>query len=392
MTRNVLAWITCLSLFAAMPAFAGPEDDTGSVYDYNINWAVQSGVDEITVELQARYCPACNPNTGNSPGCTAFEFALPPYGHRGCSRGYPDGRFTAVRVKNNIGVVLATQKMICTPANWPLNVVHKEQFIFSGLPLVAGDTIIVEADCYCSWCGHWYPNPVPLTVQASDSEITYTGDTSGLVGTSAAVCAVLLDATTALPLTGRPVTFTLNGLPPVSPTTDALGIACTLLPIPTDMTAGTYPMTARFAGDAEYWPSSNRVDFQVIVKIPVAIDIKPGSCPNAINKNGKGVIPVAILGGADFDVTQIDPVTLTFEGMGLGVKGNGAFQCSVQDVSGDFTTPEGAPDGHPDLVCQFVDDATTWPEGMEMAIVTGTLKAEFGAIPIEGSDSVKLAP
>lgn len=46
--------------------------------------------------------------------------------------------------------------------------------------------------------------------------------------------------------------------------------------------------------------------------IDVDIDIKPGSDPNTINPNSMGIIPVAILGAATFDVTQIDVTTLTF--------------------------------------------------------------------------------
>ena len=40
--------------------------------------------------------------------------------------------------------------------------------------------------------------------------------------------------------------------------------------------------------------------------VQVDIDIKPGSDPNCFNVNGNGVIPVAILGSANFDVTRVD--------------------------------------------------------------------------------------
>ena len=39
--------------------------------------------------------------------------------------------------------------------------------------------------------------------------------------------------------------------------------------------------------------------------INVAVDIKPGSCPNPLNIKSKGVLPVAILGTEDFDVKDI---------------------------------------------------------------------------------------
>lgn len=40
--------------------------------------------------------------------------------------------------------------------------------------------------------------------------------------------------------------------------------------------------------------------------LEIEIDIKPGSCPNPINLKSRGVLPVAILGNTDLDVTEID--------------------------------------------------------------------------------------
>lgn len=57
------------------------------------------------------------------------------------------------------------------------------------------------------------------------------------------------------------------------------------------------------------------------VRIKVFVDIKPGSCPNPINSKSNGVLPVAILGTEEFDVTTIDPasVRLTREGSEIQV-------------------------------------------------------------------------
>jgi hypothetical protein len=43
---------------------------------------------------------------------------------------------------------------------------------------------------------------------------------------------------------------------------------------------------------------------------PGPIDIRPGSCPNPLSLKERGVLPVAVLGLEDFDVTQIDPATV----------------------------------------------------------------------------------
>jgi len=126
------------------------------------------------------------------------------------------------------------------------------------------------------------------------------------------------------------------------------------------------------------------------VLLTVDIDIKPGSYPNALNSDGHGVIPVAILGSETFDVTQIDVSTLSFAGLAVRVKGKGTPQCSVEDVSGDFSEgPEGAPDGYPDLVCHFVDDPDAWTPGDGEATVTGNL---LDGTPIEGSDTINVVP
>jgi hypothetical protein len=127
---------------------------------------------------------------------------------------------------------------------------------------------------------------------------------------------------------------------------------------------------------------------QLIEPYAVGIDIKPGSFPNAININGKGVIPVAVLGSADFDVRDIKIGTLSFAGLVMRVKGNNQPQCSFEDVSGDFSGgPEGAPDGYEDLVCHFVNDPEKWnPEDGE-AILTGEL---LDGTLFGGIDSIKV--
>jgi hypothetical protein len=40
------------------------------------------------------------------------------------------------------------------------------------------------------------------------------------------------------------------------------------------------------------------------------IDVKPGSCPNAVNLNQNGLLPIAIPGTEMFDVMTIDPATV----------------------------------------------------------------------------------
>lgn len=95
------------------------------------------------------------------------------------------------------------------------------------------------------------------------------------------------------------------------------------------------------------------------------LDIKPGSCPNPFNakwleaqddakpKKG-GVLPVAILGKADFDVHDIDVSTVRLEGVAPRAKGRVYEDVSrpVEDKTGCECTDEG-PDGYCDLVLKF---------------------------------------
>jgi hypothetical protein len=78
----------------------------------------------------------------------------------------------------------------------------------------------------------------------------------------------------------------------------------------------------------------------------VYVDINPTSCSNPLNLNSKGVLPVAILGTADFDVTQIDPATVLLHGVA-------PLRWALEDVAASsFDCTEG-PDGYLDLTLKF---------------------------------------
>jgi len=49
--------------------------------------------------------------------------------------------------------------------------------------------------------------------------------------------------------------------------------------------------------------------------VEVAVDIKPESCPNPLSVKEKGALSVAIVGTEEFDVTQVDPATVTLAGV-----------------------------------------------------------------------------
>lgn len=127
----------------------------------------------------------------------------------------------------------------------------------------------------------------------------------------------------------------------------------------------------------------------------VFVDIKPGSCPNPLNIKSRGVLPVAILGTAGFDVEQIDIATIRL----LGVA---PIRSRLEDVATPFseeiTTCQDCtglgPDGYMDLTLKFRTQeivaalGTVTDSQCVVLELTGNLKEEFGGTSIVGEDVV----
>ena len=228
-----------------------------------------------------------------------------------------------------------------------------------------------------------------VAVPMADTVTTYTGDTSGNAGQLATLSAILTDEETGDPIDNEPLYFTFQG-DTVSAMTNSEGVATVTMMI--DPPAGDYPITVNFPGDISRRlnPSSDTATFTVIEEIEVSVDIKPLSWPNPINLKSNGLIPVAICGTEDFDVTQIDPTTVNIylEGVGTGVY---PVRWAYEDVA---DTERGGPDGYLDLVLHFknqevvVDSDLTSYEGEVTLSIGGNLKEEHGGTPIAGEDIV----
>lgn len=134
--------------------------------------------------------------------------------------------------------------------------------------------------------------------------------------------------------------------------------------------------------------------------IDVALDVKPGSCPNPLNVRSRGLLPVAILGTADLDVEHIDPASIRLEGVA-------PIQSSEQDVATPFEPFTGkedcefdcndwGPDGWLDLTLKFMTQEIVSELGERQAggcavlSITGNLKEEYGGAPIQGQDVVTI--
>lgn len=147
----------------------------------------------------------------------------------------------------------------------------------------------------------------------------------------------------------------------------------TLTPCHTFYTAGTYVVTLTVADD-DGGVGTDTLTVTVL-RIPVLIDIKPGSFPNSINLKSNGKIPVAILCTATFDPSLIDPSTVRF-----GPSGASPIHWAYEDVDQD---------GDLDLILHFKTQET----GIQTDDKSATLIADLkDGRQIIGVDIIRIVP
>ncbi|HJH27351.1 MAG TPA: hypothetical protein C5S37_11440 [Methanophagales archaeon] len=172
------------------------------------------------------------------------------------------------------------------------------------------------------------------------------------------------------------------------------------VPIETECGVYTFTVSAMDDKGVSYGDQTVTIDVPCPPsEIPVYVDIKPGSCPNPLNKKSKGVLPVAVLGTEDFDVTTIDPETIQLNREGIE-DGVAPIRWSYEDVATSF---EGElcdchdlnGDGILDLTLKFstqdlVEKLNLCPlDGQTIPLtITGNLKEENGGTPIKGEDCI----
>jgi hypothetical protein len=121
--------------------------------------------------------------------------------------------------------------------------------------------------------------------------------------------------------------------------------------------------------------------------VVISLDIRPGSDDNPVSASQQGLLPVAILGRHDLDVTTIDPSTLQLAGVDLALRGSvkrPQLAHSLEDVNGDGFTDLVAFFGVPDLVSAGALTTSTIALTITGALTDGTA--------IQGADSVKVVP
>ncbi len=126
----------------------------------------------------------------------------------------------------------------------------------------------------------------------------------------------------------------------------------------------------------------------------VAVDIKPGSCPNPVNTKSSGVLPVAILGSNDLDVTMIDTASIRLAGVEPLRSAYEDVTTPAPDIT-DCNCIEAGPDGLLDLTLKFATQAIIEAIGdvddgdIVTLELTGILYDPIPhETPIEGSDCI----
>jgi hypothetical protein len=149
----------------------------------------------------------------------------------------------------------------------------------------------------------------------------------------------------------------------------------------------------------KYDPNSLEIYYaNLIPPEPVSIDIIPKTCPNECSIKGGGSIEVAILGTADFDVTDIDiaSVRLGLEGSpGVApVRSNLKDKSTPASTGGDCPCTTEGRDGFIDLCLKFDKKAIFDALGDEVSvgvrfelILTGSMN---DGTPIEGYDCMDI--
>jgi hypothetical protein len=204
-------------------------------------------------------------------------------------------------------------------------------------------------------------------------EFTNTGDTDWTTAT--------LDDQQLEALLGNPGFFPLDLPGPLEP-----GLDASLTISASDLAEGTYTNQATIIVENEFGLSNSATSEEVSCtilpnQIDVDIDIKPGSFPNSINTRSMGLVPVAILGSEDFDVTTIDVTTLMF--------GTASPAHDLTDLDTYFEHLQDVnEDGWLDLVSHYKQKETGIGCFDTEATLSGNLLATGPGPLIEGTDSV----
>jgi hypothetical protein len=134
----------------------------------------------------------------------------------------------------------------------------------------------------------------------------------------------------------------------------------------------------------------------------VPVDIQPGTCPNPVNVDANGVLPVAIAGTATLDAAKIDPASVRLAGVAPARYGFGDEATPSEPFTGKTAATQcndKGPDGMVDLLLKFElqDVVAAIRADLKRELVdrevlvltlTGKMLESAGGASIEGEDVI----
>jgi len=150
-------------------------------------------------------------------------------------------------------------------------------------------------------------------------------------------------------------------------------------------TTGAFIDTFISAGSGGLSNAAHMTFFPVPEPSTLEIDIKPGSDPNSVNLNSRGVLPVALLGTNEFDIMDVVIESLLFGDPALidvGGSPVAPIRYSYEDVTGD---------GLPDLSMKFKIPAMIDNEVLGTLTTEGLLTGMLiDSTEFMGSDTIRI--
>jgi len=131
-------------------------------------------------------------------------------------------------------------------------------------------------------------------------------------------------------------------------------------------------------------PDNNTSEFSQCVEVEgveVPVDIHPGSCPNPLITNTSGLVPVAIVGTAEFDPFTVDPASIRLAGVA-------PMSSFVEDTATPFVPFIGKEDALDctDLGPDGLEDLNLTFDSQELLSAIGAIKdGDVVVLPLTGS-------
>jgi uncharacterized repeat protein (TIGR01451 family) len=167
-----------------------------------------------------------------------------------------------------------------------------------------------------------------------------------------------------------------------------------------DLGAGVQNTARVFSAAVDPNAADNAASTSTAVWVPVAINIKPGGLPNAVNMNGQVTVAVLTTAAGQyglplaFDARTIDSASVRFGPAAVVMNdNNGASATKPGHLEDSYELDEKTKDGDIDMTLQFRVAAASLTTTSTEACIKGSFDAGGGlTYTFFGCDSIKVVP